>query len=146
MRIKHAREVAIVLIVVVAVIALYLTFSPSQCDDFTCFQAHMSKCVPATFINEEEEASWKYEIMGTNDRKCDIDVVLLSAKEGNIDLRQYEGVSMTCSHALGEAGYPEKNLAACHGHLKEGLQAVVIEKLYKYIVVNLGEIRQEVLY
>ena len=146
MRIKYAKEAFVVLILVVAVLALYYTFVPARCQDFSCFEAYMTKCIPAVYINEEEEASWKYEVIGTADKNCDIEVTLLNAKKGNIDLRQYESTVMTCSHTIGVAGYPEKNLATCHGTLKEGLQAVVIEKLYKYIIVNLGEIREDVLY
>lgn len=146
MHIKYAKEMIVVMILVVAVLALHYTFVPANCVDYTCFQAHMAKCEPAVYINEEREASWKYEVLGTADDKCDVDVTLLSAKEGDIDLRKYEGTEMTCSHILGVSGYPEKNLGACRGTLKEGLQEVVIEKLYKYIVVNLGEIREEILY
>ena len=69
MRIRHfkyAREVMAVLILVIAVLALYYTFIPAGCDDYTCFEAHMLKCKPATFINEEDEASWRYDIFGKN--------------------------------------------------------------------------------
>jgi len=146
MHIKYAKEVVAILILVVAVLALYYTFVPVGCAEYSCFEAHMIKCKPAVYVNEEEKASWKYEILGTTDKKCQIDVTLLNAKEGNIDLREYEKTSMTCAYAVGVAGYPEKNLVACHGTLKEGLQSVVIEKLYKYIVANLGDIRKDILF
>jgi hypothetical protein len=135
-----------IMILIVAVLALYYTFAPIKCGNFSCFEAYMVKCEPAVYTNEEVEASWKYQILGTADKKCEIEVTLLNAKEGNVDLRQYEMTSMLCLYPIGIAGYPEKNLAACHGTLKEGLQTVVIEKLYKYIIANLGEIREEVLY
>ena len=145
-RFRYQKEIVVVMIVVVAVLALHYTFTPTNCADFSCFQAHMVRCESAIYVNEESEASWRYRVIGTADKKCDIEVTLLNAKEGNIALRQYEKTSMTCSYALGVGGYPEKNLVACHGELKEGLQTVVIEKLYKYIVANLGEIREEILY
>lgn len=145
MKFKYQKEVLAVLVIIVAVIALYMTFFPKMCDDFECYTAHMLKCKPVNFINNEEEAVWGYEILGTGDKKCQIEVTLLSAKEGNIDLRDYEKTSMICAYDIGVAGYPDKNLAACHGTLKEGLQSVVIEKLYKYIVANLGDIREEML-
>lgn len=142
---RYQREIIAFLILVVAAVALYATFTPVRCTEFSCFEAHMTKCRPATYINDgEKEASWKYEVIGTSDKKCDVRVTLLLAKESNLDLRQYEGKEMTCSHPLGVAGYPEKNLAVCRGELKEGLQAIVIEKLYKYIVTNIGEIREEI--
>ena len=146
MQIKYQKEIVAVMIVIVAVLAIYLTFYPTRCKDISCFEAHMIKCSSAVFVNEEEEASWMYKILGTGDGKCQVQVTLLNAKEGNIDLRVYEGTKMICSHEIGIAGYPEKNLGVCHGELKEGLQAVVIEKLYKYIVTNIGEIREEINY
>ena len=78
-------------------------------------------------------------------KTCETEVTLLSAKEGDVGLRDYEGVSMLCYYDIGVAGYPERNLAACHGELKEGLQSIIIEKLYKYLVANLGEIREDLL-
>ncbi len=57
-------------------------------------------------------------------------------------MRLIEGESIRCYYDLGVAGFPEKNLAACHGPLKEALQDLVIKKLYKYVVANLGEIKE----
>ena len=142
---RYQKEAIAFLILIVAAVALYVTFTPVRCSDITCFQAHMQECKPANYINDAEaEASWNYKIMGTSNKKCDIEVTLLIAKESNLDLRLYEGDSMICSHPIGVAGYPEKNLAVCHGTLKEGLQSIVIERLYKYIVANIGEIREEI--
>ena len=134
------------LILVVAVLALHYTFIPTSCADYACFAKHMSKCTPAVFVNEEQEASWGYRVLGTTKHTCETEVTLLSAKEGDIDLRKYEGTSMLCYYDIGVSGFPEKNLAACHGLLKEELQDIVIQKLYKYVVANLGEIRDELLY
>ncbi|MEK6909317.1 MAG: hypothetical protein AABX23_04665 [Nanoarchaeota archaeon] len=145
MRIKYQKEIIASLILVVAVVALYTTFTPVRCADFSCFEAHMTKCRPTVYVNDgEKEASWRYEVVGISNRKCDVEVTLLVAKESNLDLRQYEEQKMMCSHPLGVSGYPEKNLASCNGELKEGLQSIVIEKLYRYIVANIGEIREEI--
>ena len=139
------REAIAILILIVAVMALYLTFMPPLCGDYTCFEARMVACKPAVFVNEEDEASWRYEIMGTTQDTCSVEVVLLSAKNVDLGLRDYEGFDMRCYYALGVTGHPEKNLEACHGPLREGLQSIVIEKLYKYIVTNIGEINDELL-
>lgn len=145
MKVGYQKQILAVLIAVVAIAALYSTFSPVKCADLACFEAHMAKCRPAIFVNDaEKEASWEYRIIGTSEKKCDVEVTLLIAKETSLDLRGYEGQTMICSHPIGSVGYPEKNLATCTGDLKEGLQAIVIEKLYKYLVANLGEIRGEI--
>ena len=143
---RYQKEIVALLILVVAVVTLYVTFTPVRCSDFSCFEAHMTKCRGAIYINDvEKEAAWKYKIIGTSDKKCDIEVTLLVAKESNLNLRLYEKEQMICSHPFGVSGYPEKNLAVCTGKLKEGLQAIVIEKLYKYIVTNLGEIKEDLI-
>ena len=135
-----------VLILVIAVLALYYTFVPTACEDYACFEAHMARCTPATFVNEEDEATWKYSVLGTTQKTCEIEVTLLNAKEGDVGLRKYQGESMRCYYDIGVTGFTEKNLAACHGSLKEAMQEIAIEKLYKYIVANLGEIREELLF
>ena len=146
MKIKYAKEILAVCLFITASIALYYTFSPVPCKDFTCFQSYMTKCKPASFLNEEPQASWQYLIRGTGKKSCEIQVTLLSAKEGDLGLREYEGASMICFYPIGNAGYPEKNLAACHGPLKEGLQQIVIEKLYRLIRDNLGDLREQNLF
>jgi hypothetical protein len=143
---RYGKEVIAVLIIVVAVLALYYTFQPVTCTDIVCYQERMKQCSPATFVNEDDHASWGYRILGTTEQTCEISVTLLNAKEGDVDLRRFEGSSMKCYYDIGVAGYPEKNLAACHGILKEGLQTIVIEKLYKYVVANLKDIRQDLLF
>ena len=146
MKVKYVREVMAVLILVIAVLALYYTFVPTACGDYACFEAHMARCTPAVFMNEEDEATWEYSVLGTARGTCETEVTLLNAKEGEIDLRKYEGAQMRCYYDIGVTGFPEKNLAACHGPLKEAMQEIAIEKLYKYIVANLGEIREELLF
>jgi hypothetical protein len=47
---------------------------------------------------------------------------------------------MECRYPLGIMTYPEKDLGACSGKLKEELQSIVIKKLYTYILDNLGEL------
>ncbi len=143
MKFKYEKEVLAAAIIVVLVLALYFTYKPLECGDFDCFQTQMKECAFAKYINEEDEASWGYQITGEKEEKCEIKVTLLNAKEGEFGLREYEGNSMTCSYDLGVLAYPEKDLDSCHGELKENLQKIIINKMYKYIVKNLGEIREE---
>lgn len=143
---KFNVEILAFLALFVGFTALYLTFLPGTCQDFNCFAGKLESCSPANFINEESEASWFYSIKGMRSNQCVIEVTLLNAKEGDLDLRRFEGNSMACSYDKGIIAYPEKDLSACQGLLKENIQEVVIGKLYDYIVVNLGEIRDEILF
>ncbi len=143
---KYAKEIIAILIIVVAVLALYRTFNPVSCSNYECFKEKMAGCKSAIYINEQDEGSWGYEVLSTKSNSCAIQVTLLSAKNVDLDLRVYEGQEMRCYYPIGVVGYPERNLDACHGLLKEGLQKVVIEKLYKHIIANLGEIKDGLLF
>ncbi len=132
------------LVVLALALALFFTFQIEDCPNFECFQSHMAECSKATYINEEPEASWGYEIVGVSKDSCEIEVSLLNAKDGELGLREFEGNSMSCFYDLGIIAYPEKDLDSCTGELKEDLQEIIIEKLYKYVVLNLGEIKEEI--
>ena len=138
------RGVLALAILVTLGTAIYLTLGAESCPNFECFQTHMSKCTSATYVNEEPEASWQYHIKGASGDQCEVEVTLLIAREGNLKLRQYEGNSMSCFYDIGVASYPEKDLDACHGELKENIQSAIIDNLYRYIVDNLDEIKEEI--
>jgi len=132
-----------VLALVAIFIALYFTlYDPVKCGTYECFQEKMRSCEKATYINEEPEASWKYEILKEENGACNIQVTMLQAKKGELELDRLNGYSMICMYPKGIVTYPDKDLGACTGQLKEELQSIVIKKLYGYIIDNLGELNQ----
>ena len=140
------KKVYIALIVVFAISALVfvylnLIYSPS-CQNYECWQKYMTKCKKASFVNEQTEASWGYEIKGKTDNQCDIEVTLLLAKKGELGINELVGDKMTCSYKIGTATYAEKDLSSCHGLLKEELQTLIINKLHSYILENLGQVAE----
>ena len=138
---KRLNIVIISIIILLAIASLYLIFyQKPNCNTIECFQDHMKSCTPASYINEEPEASWGYKIQGSSNNDCNIKVTLLQAKEGELGLQDLEKFSMTCQYSKGIFAYPEKNLEVCSGKLKEELQGVIIEKLHVYIIENLGEL------
>ena len=145
MAIKKRQQEFILLILIIGVffIALYYSSLQETCGDIECFKDKMKACKRAVYINEEPQASWGYEILGRNNNVCEIQIKLLNAKEGELGLRNKEGKTMVCSYDFGIFAYPEKNLDVCHGELKEGVQSIIIDKLYNYIIGNLGEIGQQ---
>jgi hypothetical protein len=50
---------------------------------------------------------------------------------------------MICSLERGVVIAPESSLDDCAGELKEGLQDLVISRLHKYIVQNIGKINAD---
>ena len=134
-----------VIFIVLASAAVYMTFFFSQeCGTYTCFEEAMINCNRGIiFINEDRDASWGYMIKGSNEGMCDIQVKLLQAKEGELELEKLAGLDMICSYPLGTAEYPEKELNNCHGRLKEELQELIIKKLHTYLLENIGDFSQE---
>jgi len=133
----------LVLILVLAGIAVYITLRQGKmCDDYECFKESMASCSKATYINDMPEATWKYRISGASNGECVINVKMLQAKKGTIDMSRLAGYSMDCSYSLGVTSYPESDLSKCHGRLKEELQDVIIKKLYSYIIENIGQVSE----
>lgn len=143
MKLLVQRSVILVLAVLLLAFALYFTFKPQSCASEECFQNNMEECRPAIYINDAEQAAWKYEVKRKNSDGCDVDVTLLIAKEGELNVASLEGHSMTCTYPVGTFAYPEKNLDVCHGRLKEEIQVLIIERLHGYVINNLDEIKSK---
>lgn len=135
----------IILFIVLAVVFIALAISTTffyaaPCADLECFQNAMRKCSKAKYINEEPEATWRYEILGLEENQCRIEVTLLQPKAGELGIEKLIGNKMICDFPEGLAAYPEKDLERCHGRLKEELQTMVINRLHRYLIENLGEV------
>ena len=144
--VNHTKIIVLVVTALVFfVIAFRVTFFyiPS-CENFECFQQKMKSCEKAAYINEEAEATWRYEIEGIANDECQIKVKLLQPKQGSLGIGRLSGYEMTCSFPKGGATYPEGFLDRCHGRLKEEFQSIVINKLHSYILENIGEIDESV--
>ena len=125
-------------------LAVYFTFFYAyKCNDSACFQSHQKKCVRTSFINVEEDTTWKYFIKGKSSGRCIVNVKVLNIKKGERNKQILIGKDMDCYLPLGSAVSPESDLARCHGVLKEELQNLIIQKMHSYIVENLGEISEE---
>tara|TARA_Y100000034_G_scaffold136411_1_gene212735 strand:+ start:3924 stop:4376 length:453 start_codon:yes stop_codon:yes gene_type:complete len=141
----HKKELIVAIIVLVLVLGGVYFFSSLRkvdCQGFSCFQENMRRCTKASYINEEPEASWRYDILESRKGNCVVAVDLLQTKEGTLDTGRLKGLSMECSYPKGVGVYPEKDLSKCHGRLKEELQTIIIEKLHVHIIDNLGSIDQ----
>lgn len=136
------RLITIFVIGIIVLGSWFIFFKSDKCGDDECFLNHMTECDRATYINEDEEASWGYKITGKIKDTCRVEVTLLNAKEGPLGIDEIEGYMMNCNYPLGVADFPENNLDFCTGLLKEEIQGIIIQDLHKYILGNLGEINQ----
>ncbi|MEK6875494.1 MAG: hypothetical protein AABX30_02320 [Nanoarchaeota archaeon] len=138
------KIILIVLVLIVLVAATYFTFFfKYTCNDLACFQSHQEKCAKTIFLSQGTEIDWKYSILGKKSGSCKINVELLKVKKGSLDLMQLQGKAMDCYLPVGSIASPESDLAKCNGLLKEGVQEMMINKLYSYILDNVGTINEE---
>ncbi len=144
---KLLRKIIIITatIIIIAAIGLFSYYfffkeKPELSPDMETFKKYMKECARAEYFNEEESASWYFEIIKKQKDTCIIKVKLLQAKEGELGLVKLEGQSMQCSYPLGFVTTPGNELKECTGKLKESLQEIIIEKLHTHVIENLGSI------
>lgn len=134
---------AILIIIVWAVWKIF--FGYTTCDNWSCFNANLKNCDRASFVGQSNKMVFKYIIRGASGASCRVDVKLLQGELNNQDSVALEGKQMECDLPKEVVMIPESNIGNCHGMLKEGLQDLVIKKLYTYLVQNLGQINLETL-
>ena len=132
--------VAIVIVILLVVLIFYTFFYVKKVSTQEEFNQQLFNCNRASFTSDQDTAIWSYVILGESDGNCEVDVTLVSAKEGATDIKALEGKDMICSMPLGSTSNPEANLKVCHGLLKEEMQGLIIEKMHAYVSSNLGEI------
>ncbi|MBS3077225.1 hypothetical protein J4233_03045 [Candidatus Pacearchaeota archaeon] len=131
---------AVIALVLIA-LAVYTSFvRMPKCQTFECYEENMRQCKQVQYLNDGEEATWRYKILGIQDGACVVEVTLLQPKAGELGIEKLSGYSMECGFPKGIVAYPEKDLGSCHGRLKEEMQEIIIKKLHTYIVKNIGEI------
>ena len=115
------------------------SFYYKNCATEECFNTYLKKCSKVKFIGGER-MFFEYKIQSIKNENCIVNVKLLQGDLNNQDSLELEKKQMKCEILLGLIIVPEAELDNCHGELKEGLQNLIITKLHKYIVQNLGEI------
>ncbi len=146
MKLKKEALGFVLLIAAIIIISILLYFSfisIRKVDTQQGFNQALTNCDRVEYIRDGDRAIWKYTILGKQRDFCNVEVRLVSAKEGVQDIKDVEGLNMICSVAEGLAINPEENLKNCHGLLKEGLQDILIEKMHAYIISNIEQIGEE---
>ena len=142
---KYVIILGIAAIIVIIAIGLFFLLSYTKtCQDKSCFDSYLEKCKRASFIQDSNDSTWKYSIIGTKDNSCLVNVELLLVKEGNIEMAKLQGLDMDCSLPISYIGSPKEDLSVCHGLLKEQMQEMIIEKMHAYIIKNVGKISEEI--
>jgi hypothetical protein len=136
--------ISLVILAFILVVSLlyYFFFHEASCKTEDCFKQAFERCKKASIIKEDDQASWLYQIQGksTITARCNVKVTLMVLKQGNIENQKLEGKSMTCDVPKDNALSSEGDLNSCNGMLKEGIQDIIIQRMHKYILQNVGQI------
>lgn len=134
-------SILLIIVIISGISAFYMSFyKVDKCYSFECFQEEMRECNKVSYINDDSQAFWEYNVIGKKDRLCMVRVKLVNAKEGSLNIDKLVGYDMLCGYPIGVGTYPEKDLKRCHGALREEFQEIMIKKLHTYVIENLGEI------
>ena len=145
MKKKNVIIMLVSFVFLILIVAIYFSwFFAYSCEDLICYKAHQEKCVHTKFINDDQGMTWRYRIKGKEKGECEIEVTALQVKKGTVENIKLEGKKMKCYLPLKDQSLPESDIARCHGELKEGLQDLIIENLHKYIIENLGKIKEAI--
>lgn len=138
--------IAIGILAVVAGVAVSAAlYGIKGCRNLECYQDTFSKCARSVYIYDNaDEATWKYEILGDTIDGCKIRVSLMQAKKGDLSMESLKGLSMDCTLQNNQFSFPEGELKKCTGKLREELQSILIDKLYRYIIPNIGTIAENI--
>jgi len=135
--------VAAVVLILIGILIWANFFYYKDCENQTCFNDYLVDCHRARFTLTGDMI-FEYKIEGENEENCFVNVKLLQGESNDPDSLKLEGKQMECNVPLGTIIAPESDINNCHGLLKEGLQDLIISKLHRYIVQNLGEINAEI--
>ena len=135
------------LIIISAVVYIFLF--TRECNSEECFIVALRKCQRAEYTSESEGNVWHYSIkpdLGIS-KTCNVAVKNIAISSQDEIAKKVQGKSMICKIPKEYAGtYTQvhQKLEYCSGPLKEALQDVIIDRFYKYIIQNIGEITEEV--
>lgn len=141
---KEVTKIVIIAAVVLIVAIIFFQFIFVQkCKDISCFNTALVRCRKASFLDDATDAAWQYKIEGRSGNECVVNVKMLQAKQGTVDIVKIENLDMNCYVPYGSVQTPQQDLTRCHGLLKEGMQDLIIRKMHTYILEHLGEISEE---
>lgn len=130
----------LILVLLVALLFALLIYTKT-CNNQECFSSALLNCRRAQWTRSDQGV-WNYRIIGSNDKNsCKVDVKLLKINNGSSDAEKLQGEEMSCNVVKNDAQYPEKDLKKCTGQLKEDIQDAIIQRMYNYLLQNVGKIQ-----
>lgn len=140
----------IILTIVILAAIFYFFIYAETCKDDECFLNSLRECRRAKYISGSQGNEWGYSIQnpfGFWQNKCFVKVNSIKIASEEELAKKLEGKSMQCKIPRAYAGtfiQIHSELEFCSGPLKEGLQDLLVDKLYNFIILNIGELTEEI--
>ena len=139
-------------VVVVLLIVLYfVSFRTVACDTVGCFEQKAAECKRAKIFAQEAGGTVTfYKIKGESKNNCELYVKIVETEALSAEVAStFQGKDMICSIpvnkfsrlTLEEMG---SDLDYCSGTLKEEMYSVLVKKLYKLVLDDMGLVLEEV--
>ncbi len=130
----------------------YFGYVGESCgQDGACFNTKLAACKPSSFLNIKNNNVYSYKIANMFGKSCILTITLERTAVGTEPeiVSLLEGKSMRChvpKKELQQVQVDKVNsiLQYCHGELKEGLYALIINRMYTYLIAQLGPIQEQI--
>ncbi len=147
-KLRVLTGIFLIVLIAFGVVSYFVFFYHPKCEDVSCWESKLQNCRRAEYTNNAVDVTWNYKINGRKGGVCEVEVEAVQVVRGLVKTRALEGKSMDCYLPLDSEGKtilisPESDPNLCHGVLKEELQGLIIENLYRYILDNLGEVKDK---
>tara|TARA_Y100000034_G_C6811867_1_gene364898 strand:+ start:162 stop:629 length:468 start_codon:yes stop_codon:yes gene_type:complete len=144
--------VLVVGVVIVALISIYfISFKTTACDTVGCFEKKAAECDRAKIHALEDGGTVTfYKIKGESRDNCELYVKIVETEDLDAETAStFQGKDMTCKipvnkfsrMTLEEMG---SDLDYCSGTLKEEMYSVLVKRLYKLVLDDMGLVLEEV--
>ena len=136
---------SLVILAIVSLLVYAGVFPFYKCETDQCLNDALIKCKPITYEKLQNSNLYVYKVHRSLSKECRVKVTLRKMAIGSdLDLLNLlEGKEMICNMPRNE---PEsiKKLNYCTGPLKEGLQQVLIQRVYGLLIKDIPEILEKV--
>ena len=59
------KAVVVIALIIIVIAAVYFSYFFSfKCNTIECFQSHQKECAKTKYVNDAEDVTWEYFIMG----------------------------------------------------------------------------------
>ena len=148
---KRGWLLIIVLLLIISSSVYLIFFKSKTCDTIGCFERAAADCERAKLWTVESGGTETfYKIKGGDNDNCELYIKILNVAELDPETTEdFEGKDMVCKIPLNKFSrmvFEEmgSDLEYCSGPLKEEMYEVLVKKLYKLVLDELGVVLEEV--